>query len=88
MIPSLALVRIENPDWCRRSLRLWIPLFLLWIPVLLLSPLLVLLMAAPCLVFGINAWTAMRTFWGIVCGLPGTQVRVCAEGKRVHVRIL
>jgi hypothetical protein len=37
MIPSIAILRIENTRW--RSPNLWIPLFLLWIPVLLLSPL-------------------------------------------------
>ena len=88
MIPSIAMVRIENPDWRGRGLRLWIPLFLLWIPVVLLSPLLVVLVVVPCMVFGINAWTALRTFWGILSGMAGTKVRVCADGKRVHVRIL
>lgn len=87
MIPSIATVRIENPDWRWRVLRLWVPLFLLWIPVLLLSPLLLLLLAA-CMVFEINAWRAIRIFWGIVCSLPGTHVRVCADGKRIQVRIL
>ena len=88
MIPSFATVWIENPDWRWRKLRLWVPLFLLWIPVLLISPLLLLLLLAACVVFQINAWRAIGVFWAIVCSLPGTQVRVCAEGKRIKVRIL
>ena len=88
MIPSVATVWIENPDWRRRRLRLWIPLFLLWIPVLLLSPLLLLVLLAACLAFQINAWRVIGVCWAILCSLPGTHVRVCADGKRIQVRIL
>jgi hypothetical protein len=86
MTPNIAIVHVHNPHW--RGIRLWIPLFLLWIPVLLLSPLIFLVLLILCLLGEISVWRAISTFWGILCGLPGTDVRVQAEGNQVLVRIL
>ena len=86
MIPNIAIVRVENPHW--RGIRLWIPLFLLWIPLVLLSPLILLVVFGLCLAGGISMLKTLKTFWGIVCGLRGTEVRVTADGNRVFVRIL
>ena len=86
MTPNIAIVHVQNPYW--RGIRLWLPLFLLWIPLILLSPLILLV------VFGlrpagrINPWQAIATFWAILCGLRGTEVRVTADGNKVFVRIL
>jgi hypothetical protein len=89
MIPSLAVVRVESEHfWCPP---IPIPLFLLWILVLLLSPVLLigLLVAwAVCLGVGFPLGRAIATAWAILCALPGTQVRVTAEGKHVTVKIL
>jgi hypothetical protein len=86
MIPNLAIIRIETPH--RRLPQLWIPLLLLWIPVLLLSPLILLVLVAACIVGRVNPLRAIGLLWGILCSLPGTNVRVCADGNRVQVRIL
>ena len=86
MIPNIAIVRVENPHW--RGIRLWIPLFMLWIPLVLLSPLILLVAFGLCLAGGISMLETLKTFWGIVCGLRGTEVRVTADGNRVFVRIL
>lgn len=86
MIPSIAILRIENERW--RSPNLWIPLFLLWIPVLLLSPLFFLVLVGLSLAGGISPWRAFRVFWDILTGLPGTHVHVRADGKTVLVRVL
>lgn len=86
MIPTIAVVHMQNPHWW--GFRLWIPLFLLWIPVLLLSPLVFLVLFGVCLAGGVSPWRATRVFWSILCSLPGTDVRVTAEGNRVLVRIL
>lgn len=86
MIPSLAIVHVENPQ--SRGIRLWLPLFLLWIPVILLSPLILLVLLAVCIVGRINPLRAIAAFWAISCSLPGTDVRVCSDGNRVTVRIL
>ena len=86
MTPNVAIVHVENPHW--PGIHLWLPLFLLWIPVILLSPLILLVVFAVCLAGRINPWQAIASFWGLVCSLPGTDVRVCADGNRVTVRIL
>jgi hypothetical protein len=86
MIPNLAIVKIQSPHW--RGLRLWVPLFLLWIPVLLLSPLILLVLLGCCIAGGIDFFAAIATFWGLLVSLPGTDVRVTAQGNNVTVRIL
>jgi hypothetical protein len=86
MTPNVAIVHVENPHW--RGIHLWLPLFLLWIPVILLSPLILLVVFGICLAGRISPWRAIAAFWGLVCSLPGTDVRVCADGNRVTVRIV
>ncbi len=86
MTPNIAIVHVENPHW--RGLRLWLPLFLLWIPLVLLSPLIFLVVLGVCLVGRIDPRRAIAAFWAIARSLPGTDVRVCADGNRVTVRIL
>lgn len=85
MTPNIAIVHVHNPYW--RGLRLWIPLFLLWIPAVILSPLLFLVLAAACLVFEISFVRAVSVFWGILCSLPGTHVRVQAQANHILVEI-
>ena len=86
MTPNIAIVQVENPHW--RGIRIWLPLFLLWIPLILLSPLILLVVLAVCLVGRVNPFRAIAAFWAISCSLPGTDVRVCSEGNKVTVRIL
>jgi len=84
--PNIAVVRIETPHW--RSIPLWIPLFLLWIPVILLSPILLLVIVGLSIAGRVDPLRALSVIWGIVCSLPGTNVRVTSEGTKVVVRIL
>jgi hypothetical protein len=86
MTPNVAIVHIHNPYW--RGCRLWIPLFLLWIPVILLSPLLLLILLPICFLGRISLWGTISTFWGILCALPGTDVRVEAQGNHILIEIL
>ncbi|SPE19337.1 conserved hypothetical protein [Candidatus Sulfotelmatomonas gaucii] len=86
MTPNIAVVRIETPHW--RSIPLWIPLFLLWIPVILLSPILLLVIVGLSIAGRVDPLRALSVIWGIVCSLPGTNVRVTSEGTKVVVRIL
>ena len=89
MIPSFAIVRVQGEHfWCPT---IPVPLFLLWIVLLLLSPLILLALAvlwAVCLGAGYPLGRAIAAVWRMVCALPGTDVRVTAEGKHVTVRIL
>jgi hypothetical protein len=86
MTPNIAIVHVHNPYW--RGFRLWIPLFLLWIPVVLLSPLLLLILLVACLAGQVGFWHSISVFWGILCALPGTDVRVDAQGNHILVEIL
>ncbi|HEY2859151.1 MAG TPA: hypothetical protein VGJ21_12095 [Terracidiphilus sp.] len=89
MIPSLAIVRVQSERfWCPV---IPVPLFLLWIVLLLFSPLILLTLAvtwAVCLGTGYPLGRAIATVWRILCALPGTEVRVTAEERRILVRIL
>jgi len=86
MTPNLAIVHIHNPHF--RGFRIWIPLFLLWIPAILLAPLVLLVLLAASLAGFLRFWRSIAVFWGILCALPGTDVRVEAEGSRIVVKLL
>jgi hypothetical protein len=84
--PNFAVLSIDTRTW--HMPRLWIPLFLLWIPVVLLSPLLFLVLAAIAIVTRTTVWRLIALCWGILSGLPGTDVRVQADGNHVLIRVL
>jgi hypothetical protein len=84
--PNIAIVHVHNPHW--RGLKLWIPLFLLWIPAILLSPVILIVLFGLCIAGEVDPFRAIRVFWDILCSLPGTDVRVSADGNKVLVRIL
>jgi len=86
MTPNFAVIGVHTPHW--HMPRLWFPLFLLWIPVILLSPLIFLLLVAIAFLARTNIWRLIGIFWGILSSLPGTDIRVTAEGNHVVVRIL
>ena len=90
MIPNVAVLEIENPQF--RMPRLWIPLILLWIPLLLvlllISPVLLIVVCAISLTTGISPLRVMRIFWDIMSSLRGTDVRVSTHDSKVLVRIL
>jgi hypothetical protein len=86
MTPNFAVIHIHNPY--SRGFNLWIPLFLLGIPLLLLSPLILLVLFAGCIVGGLDPFHALKVFWDILCSLRGTDVRVTADGNKILVRIL
>jgi len=86
MTPNFAVVAVETPTF--HMPRLWVPLFLLWIPVVLLSPIIFLVLAAVAIFTRTTIWRLIALCWGIVSALPGTDVRVTAEGTHVLVRVL
>lgn len=86
MTPNIAVVQIETPHW--RCIPLWIPLFLLWIPAIIFSPLIFLVIFGLAMAGRVNPWRAMGLIWDLLCSLPGTNVRVVADGAKVQVRIL
>jgi cadmium resistance protein CadD (predicted permease) len=86
MIPSIAIVRVQNPG--SRRIGIWLPLFLLWIPAILVAPLILFVLLVVCVAMRISFLQSVAVFWGILCSLPGTHVHVRAEGTQVLVRIL
>jgi hypothetical protein len=54
----------------------------------LLSPLLLLILLIACIATGIGFFQSISVFWGILTALPGTDVRVEAQGNHILVEIL
>jgi hypothetical protein len=86
MTPNLAIIRIQNH-------RFWgfpiiVPIFLFWIPAVLLAPLVLIVLWAVCIAADMSLTRTIAAFWNFACSLPGVEVRVCADGKRITVRIL
>jgi len=86
MTPNLAVVEVRASHW--HMPRLWLPLFLLWIPAIVLAPFVFLILVAACFTFRVSLWRTIAVLWGLLCALPGTDVRVTAEGTHVFVKIL
>ncbi len=86
MTPNFAVVHVNwhyGPNF-----RLWLPLFLLWIPAILLAPFILLALLIACLISRVPFWRCIGAGWGLLCSLPGTDVRVATGGNKVLVRIL
>jgi hypothetical protein len=85
MIPCLAVVRVGGR---RRTIRLWLPLFLLW-PLILPF---VVIFAVPGLVvaraYGVAAVGALRTAWQLVSGSRGMHIEVDSPEVALQVRFI
>lgn len=88
MTPNLAIVRVEDQRHSFWGFPIVLPLFLLWIPALILGPLVLLIHGIACLATGVSFWRSVAAAWSLLCALPGTDVRVTAEGRRVLVTIV
>jgi hypothetical protein len=86
MTPNIAIIRIQNHAF--RGFPIVLPVFLLWIPLILLSPFILLVLLGVSIASRVNPWRLTAAVWGLLCGLPGTDVRVRTDGNRVTVRIL
>jgi hypothetical protein len=86
VIPSLAVVRVGGHQ--RRTIRLWLPLFLLW-PLLL--PLAVVLAVAGPLVaraYGVATTGVLRATWEFVSGWRGMDIEVDAPGAAFRIQFI
>ena len=86
MTPNIAIISVHNH--ALRGFPIVVPIFLLWIPAILLSPFILLVLWGVCIAGHVGLWQAISTCWAVLCALRGTDVRVCADGNRVTVRIL
>ena len=86
MTPNFAVLHV---NWLHGpNFRLWLPLFLLWIPAVLLAPFILLALLMACLISGVRFWRCLAAVWALLSSLPGTDIRVAAEGNKVLIRIL
>jgi hypothetical protein len=86
MTPNFAVVGIDAPGF--HWPRIWLPVFLLWIPAILLAPFALIVLAVVCWLGRVSLFKTIAVLWGILCSLPGTHVRVHAEGNDIVVRIV
>jgi len=86
MIPLIATVRIKPRRG--RSIRLWLPLFLIWFLLVVLGVLLSPIIVIACLIAGLNPFTAV---WGLIrvfLALAGTEIEIQAPDALVLVRVV
>ncbi len=86
MIPFVAVISV--PHHQSRTLRLWVPLFLLWI---LLLPIVIVLspfIFIACLVCRVNPFQACAISWQILSALRETNVEVAHRTASISVCIL
>jgi hypothetical protein len=85
VIPLVARLSITRAN--RRTLRLWLPLFLVWLVllpfVLLLAPLVLLGM----LLLGVSIVRTTRIVWTVLSSLEGTDVHVARRFHSVWIRL-
>jgi hypothetical protein len=86
MTPNFAVVGVDAPGF--HWPRIWLPIFLLWIPAIVVAPFVLLVLAVVCLAARVSFFRTIWVAWGILTSLPGTDVRVQADGTNVLVRIL
>jgi len=86
MIPLFAVIGFRTTG--RRTIRLWLPLFLVW---LLLLPLVLVLFPfflVGCLILDMNAFSAIAAGWSVVAGLRGTHVEINDPKNYILLRIV
>ena len=86
MTPNFAVIRIQNHKFW--GFPIILPIFLFWIPAILLAPFVLIVLWAMCVSTDVSFRRTIAVFWDLACSLPGIDVRVCADGKRISVRIL
>jgi uncharacterized membrane protein len=85
MIPFVAVVSLRNQE--SRTVRLWIPLFLVWILLLPVALLLSPLIFIACLVCRVNPLHAFALMWQILSALGNTDFELehHAAGMSFHI---
>jgi hypothetical protein len=86
MIPCLAMVRVGRRH--RRTIRLWLPLFLLW-PLML--PFAVIFAVAGLIVaraYGLAAAGVLGTAWQLASGSRGMHIEVDSHEVAFQIRFI
>ena len=86
MIPLV--VRVHVRGRAGRSVRLWIPLFLLWLLMLPFALVVLPVLFVVCIVVDVDPFPALAAVWRVLCGLSGAHVEVDAPDASVFVHVL
>ena len=82
MIPLTANLRIERHG---RSLRLWLPLFVLWLLVLPFLIVALPIAAVVLWVLGRKPFAVFAAWWGVLSAIPGSHIEV--NGRRSSLQV-
>ena len=84
MIPLIALLEIGGR---RRSVRLWLPLFLVWLLLLPVALLMLPFALLAMLIAGVRPFRATAALFRVLSGLCGLHVEVEIPGRSVLVHV-
>ena len=86
MLPLV--VRVHVFGRAGRSVRLWIPLFLLWLLLIPFALIVLPVLFVVCVVADVDPFPAFGAVWRVLCGLSGAHVEVEAPDASVFVHVL
>lgn len=86
MIPFVATVNVRGRE--DRTLRLWIPLFLLWIVLVPVGIVLAPFFLIGCLIFWVDPLRVVATAWSIVTAFRHTELAVDAPSIGISICVL
>ncbi|MBS0473454.1 MAG: hypothetical protein JSR60_20460 [Proteobacteria bacterium] len=85
-VPMLAIVQIL-PAKSRRTLRLWVPLFLVWLLLLPFAVVLLPLYFVMCAVMDIAPFRTLGAFFAVLGSVAGTHVEVDSPDASVFIHV-
>jgi hypothetical protein len=85
-VPMLAIVRIL-PAKSRRTLRLWVPLFLVWLLLLPFAVVLLPLYFVMCAVMDIAPFRTLGALFAVLGSIGGTHVEVDGPDASVFIHV-
>ena len=86
MIPLIATVHIHAPG--ARTIRLWLPLFLVWMLLVVLGLILSPLILIACLFCGLNPFKAVWRLVAVFVAMAGTHIEIRSPEALVLVRVI
>jgi hypothetical protein len=85
-VPMLAIVQIL-PAKSRRTLRLWVPLFLVWLLLLPFAVVLLPLYFVMCAVMDIAPFRTIGALFGVLGAMGGTHIEVDSPDASVFIHV-
>lgn len=86
MPPLVARLRIDRAR-DGRSVKLWLPLFVLWLLLLPIAIVTLPVIAVVVAGLGRNPFAIFAAYWGVLCALCGAQVEIDTRRAVVFVHV-